>query len=152
MNPQNSQLAYQEAAVRNGSPIDLIIVLYDILARDLQKAVSAMQAGNIEERTRHLKHGFLALQQLDSTLKLEEGGDLVTSMTRFYDMLRTEMMAAQVKQDPAVLQNLQSLLFSVREAWTELNAKLSLGNPGPARSSVAASYADPEMRSSSWNG
>jgi flagellar protein FliS len=152
MNTPNSQVAYQEAAVRNGGPIDLIIVLYDILSRDLQRAVAAMQAGNIEERTRHLKHGFLALQQLDATLNLEEGGALVTSMARFYDMLRTQMMSAQVRQDPAVLQNLQDLLFSVREAWTELKAKLSSAGLAQSRRSAGSAFGDPEVRSSSWNG
>ena len=51
MNAKRNQLAYQEAAVRNASPIELVIMLYDILARDLHAAIEAMEAGNIELRS-----------------------------------------------------------------------------------------------------
>ena len=125
MNAKRTQLAYQEAAVRNASAIDLVIMLYDILAHDLHAAIEAMGAGNIERRCAKLKHGFLALQQLEGTLNMEEGGELATNISRFYSMLRSQMMKAQIQQDPGVLQELVQLLFRVREAWVELNSRLA---------------------------
>jgi flagellar secretion chaperone FliS len=125
MNANRNQLAYQEAAVRNAGAIELVIMLYDILARDLQVAIEAMEAGNIELRSAKVKHGFLALQQLEGTLNLDEGGDLATQMSRFYSMLRSQMMKAQVDQDGGILRELVQLLFSVREAWSELNNRLT---------------------------
>ncbi len=126
MNANRNQLAYQEAAVRNASAIELVIMLYDILARDLHAAIVAMEAGNIELRSAKVKHGFLALQQLEGTLNMEEGGDLATHMSRFYSMLRRQMMKAQVDQDGGILRELVQLLFSVREAWAELNSRLAV--------------------------
>ena len=117
MNPNRTQVAYQEAAVRNANAIELVIMLYDILARDLHGAIEAMEAGSIEARTTKLKHGFLALQQLEGSLPTEEGGDLAAGMSRFYSMLRAQMMKAQVQQDPAILREIIQLLFSGREAW-----------------------------------
>jgi flagellar secretion chaperone FliS len=125
MNANRHQLAYQEAAVRNANAIELIVMLYDILARDLHTAIEAMEAGDIELRSAKLKHGFLALQQLEGTLNMEEGGELATNMSRFYSMLRDQMMKAQVQQEPAVLRELVQLLFSVREAWMELSSRLA---------------------------
>jgi len=127
MNSKRNQLAYEEAVVRNASQIELVIMLYDILARDLHAAIDAMRAGNIELRSAKLKHGFLALQQLEGSLNLDEGGELATNMSRFYSMLRGQMMKAQVRQDAAVLEELVQLLFSVREAWVELNGRLAVG-------------------------
>lgn len=124
MSAKQNQLAYQEAAVRNANAIELVIILYDILARDLHSAIEAMKAGNIELRSSKLKHGFLALQQLKGTLNLDEGGELEANMSRFYSMLRRQMMKAQAQQDAAVLNELIQLLFSVREAWAELNGRL----------------------------
>jgi len=152
MNPQNSQLAYQEAVVRNASPIDLVIILYDVLARDLQKAISAMQAHHIEERSRHLKHGFLVLQQLDETLHVQQGGDLVGAMGKFYGMIRNQMMVAQVQQDPSVLQRVLELLFSVRESWMELKTRLAASDQGSSRQKPKSLYGETELRSESWNG
>jgi len=140
MNPKRTQLAYQEAAVRNASAVELVIMLYDILAHDLQSAIEAMKAGNIEARTAKLKHGFLALQQLEGTLRLEEGGDLAAKLSRFYSMMRAQMMTAQTQQDPGILRELIQLLFSVREAWVEVNDRQAAGSeaamtqsPSPAR-------------------
>ncbi len=121
MNSNRPQVAYQEAAVRNAGAIELVIMLYDILSRDLHGAIEAMEGGHIEARTEKLKHGFLVLQQLEGSLQIEEGGDLAAGMSRFYSMLRSQMMKAQVEQDPAVLRELVQLLFSVREAWVEVN-------------------------------
>jgi flagellar secretion chaperone FliS len=125
MNAKRNQLAYQEAAVRNASAIELVIMLYDILARDLHAAIEAMEAGNIELRTAKVKHGLLALQQLEGTLNMDEGGELATNMSRFYSMMRGQMLKAQIRQDAAVLRELIQLLFSVREAWVELSNRLT---------------------------
>lgn len=123
MKTNTNQLAYQEAAARNASAIELVIMLYDILVRDLHGAIEAMEADNIEARTAKLKHGFLVLQQLEGTLPMDEDGDLAAGMSRFYSMLRAQMMKAQVEQDPEILQELIQLLFSVREAWVEVNSR-----------------------------
>ncbi len=148
MNPNRTQVAYQEAAVRNANAIELVIMLYDILARDLHGAIDAMEAGNIEARSTKLKHGFLALQQLEGSLPIDEGGDLAAGMSRFYSMLRAQMMKAQVQQDSAILRELIQLLFSVREAWVELN------NRQTATAEVATAQASPsaptQAQSASW--
>ena len=139
MNAKQNQLAYQEAAVRNANPIDLVIMLYDILARDLHSAIEAMEAGNIELRSAKLKHGFLALQQLEGSLNMD-GGEMATSMSRYYSMLRAHMMKAQIQQDAGMLRELVQLLFSVREAWDELNRRLTASVQAPASQIQTASW------------
>jgi flagellar secretion chaperone FliS len=129
MSANRTQLAYQEAAVRNASAVELIVMLYDILARDLHAAIEAMESGNIEGRTAKLKHGFLALQQLEGSLNLDEGGELASTMSRFYSMLRSQMMKAQIQQNPGVLRELIQLLFSVREAWMEVSGRPAAPSP-----------------------
>ena len=78
-----NQLAYQEVAVGNANAIELVVMLYDILAQDLHRAIEAMEAGDIELRSAKLKHGFLALQQLEGSLNMDEGGEMATSMSRY---------------------------------------------------------------------
>src|SRR5271166_5815763 len=99
MKTRQHQLAYQEAAVRSASPVELVIILYDILALDLHAAIEAMEASDIELRSARLKHGFLVLQQLEGSLNMEGGGEAATNMSRFYSMLRGQMMKAQIEQD-----------------------------------------------------
>ena len=138
MNAKRNQLAYQEAAVRNASAIELVIILYDVLARDLHDAIAAMERGHIEGRSAKLKHGLLALQQLEGSLNLDEGGELATQMSRFYSMLRSQIMKAQIEQDGEILRELVQLLFSVREAWAELNSRLAAPPAAPAAQAASS--------------
>ncbi len=153
MNANRTQIAYQEAAVRNANSIELVVMLYDILSRDLHGAIEAMESGNIELRTAKLKHGFLALQQLEGSMDLEQGGDFVSNLSRFYSMLRSQMMTAQIRKDPAVLRELIQLLFSVREAWTELNTRstVSLEPLSAQNLTPVTAEAEPErFQTASW--
>lgn len=151
MNRNQHQLAYQEAAVRNASSVELVIILYDILARDLQGAIQALEAGKIEARTAKLKHGFLALQQLEGTLDLDGGGEFATHLSRFYSMMRGQMMKAQFQRDPAILRQLIQLLFSVREAWVEVSTrqKPTAAPPQTVRA-VRPAYGEQETQTASW--
>jgi flagellar protein FliS len=150
MNAKRNQLAYQEAAARNASAIELVIMLYDILARDLHAAIEAMEAGNIELRSAKVKHGLLALQQLEGTLNMDAGGELATNMSRFYSMMRGQMLKAQIRQDAAVLRELIQLLFSVREAWVELSNRLTTASSEavPAQGSLQSPMDAPELEQS----
>jgi flagellar protein FliS len=147
-----SQLAYQEAAVRNANAVELVVMLYDILAKDLQRAIASMEAGDIEARTRHVKHGLLVLQQLEGTLDMEQGGQLASSMSRFYHMMRSQMMKAQIEQDASILGELVQLLLSVREAWVQINTR----NAGAAGETFIragkSAYDLAETQSASWSG
>lgn len=138
--------------MRNAGAIDLVVVLYDILASDLHGAIEAIEAGNIELRSAKLKHGFLVLQQLEGTLNLEEGGDLAANMSRFYSMLRSQMITAQIQQDAAVLREVIQLLFSVREAWVELSNRLAASSDSAAvqGSSPAPAPGSEQTQTASW--
>ena len=54
---------------------------------------------------------------------MEESGELATGMSRFYSMLRSQMMKAQIQQDLGILGELVELLFRVREAWAEVSQR-----------------------------
>jgi flagellar protein FliS len=158
MSANRTQLAYQEAAVRNASAVELVIMLYDILVRDLHGAIGALDGGDIEGRTGKLKHGFLVLQQLEGTLNLDEGGELASNMSRFYSMLRSQMMKAQIQQDPGVLRELVQLLCGVREAWVEVSRRTTVPseiaraqNSSPAYKPAAHPAHDSEqIQTASW--
>ena len=151
MNRNRPQLAYQEAAVRNATTVELVIILYDILARDLQAAIEAMEARNIEARTAKLKHGFLVIAQLEGTLDREGGGEFATNLSRFYSMMRGQMMKAQFQKDPAILRQLIQLLLSVREAWVEVSSRQSPTSVSPASApAVKHSYGEQETQTASW--
>jgi len=144
----NSQISYQQAAVRNASAVELVIMLYDVLMRDLQQAIAAMQDGDIEGRTTRLKHALLALEQLEGSLDMEAGGQLATSLSRLYSVTRRQIIDAQVRQAPEILTEMLALLLDVRGAWVEVS---SASGPDKAAQSPYRSV-ESEGPSFSWRG
>ncbi len=123
MMPTPPALAYRRAAAQQASVVGLVIALYDTLAGDLQRAVAAMLANNIEERSLQLKHGFAVLTQLDSLIDMERGGQTAINLRRFYAYARQEMLRAQFTCNPALIENVSGLLLEVRGAWQEVDTR-----------------------------
>ena len=136
MIPTPPALAYRRAATQQASVIGLVIALYDTLAGDLQRAAAAMDRGQIEDRSRQLKHGFAVLTQLDSLIDMERGGQTAQHLRRFYNHIRGQMLQAQFEADAAILIRTAGLLIDVRGAWQEVDTRtthqmLSLPADGP---------------------
>ncbi len=143
MNPLN----YRKIAVESASPAGLVILMYDTLVGDIQRAVAAMHAGNIEERCQHMHHAFQVLQQLELFLDLQNGGDTAKSLLQFYDYLRAVLLEAQCKQSIALMEKQIALILEVREAWQTLDAAADRSLPSrPAYSAMA-----PEPTLSNWS-
>lgn len=140
MNPNSSQRSYLRAAVQEASPAGLVVILYDLLVEDLQRAIAALRRDAIEERSRHLKHALLVLQLLDCYLDLEHGGAAAGSLSAFYSHLRAQLLHAQFRSDPAPLERQIALVLDVREAWQAVDANPSAKPPvtSPAHSTSSA--------------
>ena len=137
------------AATENASTAGLVMILFDLLINDLNNSIAAMEAQDIEKRTAELNHGFLVLQQLQSSVDMENGGEAAAHFSRFYSVIRCKMLEAQIKKDPAILRRQIELLLDVRQAWQQV----STPTPAPATDSgtttVSAGTQD-EQSTASW--
>jgi flagellar protein FliS len=110
------------SAVQEATPAGLVVILYDILVGDLRRAINSMRSGDVEQRCDRLKHGLSALQLLEGSLDYENGGDTAQTLARFYSHIRRQVLQAQFENDPRILEQQIKLIFSVREAWQEVNS------------------------------
>jgi len=147
MSPQDNQLAYRQAAIREADPIDLVIALYDILAKDLRDAITAMEAREVETRTAKLKHGLLALHQLQAATD-QEAGEVARGLSTLYSTMRGKIMEAQIKQDPEILREQLNRVLQLRSAWAQVNQCQPPASPAgvpQALSHAGGAGADPEQ-------
>jgi flagellar protein FliS len=145
MRKSATELTYLRAAAQNASPIGLVIVLYDLLVRDLKQAISAFASGDIERRTAEIKHSFLVLQQLEGSLDMENGGDAAKHLSAFYSTVRCKILEAQIKADPDILRRQIELVLDVRQAWQQVD-KPNLGSPHEADQAVGSGQATNRAR------
>jgi flagellar protein FliS len=98
-----------------------MILLFDMLIADLERAISAIAEGNIEKRSSELKHAFTMLQQLEDSLDRENGGQAAETFSAFYAAVRGKLLEAHIKVSPDMLRRQIDLLLEVRQAWQQVD-------------------------------
>lgn len=116
-----ASLEYRRAATQQASVVGLVIALHDTLMGDLRRAVEAMKRHDIQERCDQLIHGFKVLQQLDAMIDMENGGETAINIRRFYKHIRGQMLAAQFKLSPEILEEQIRIVLEVRQAWQQID-------------------------------
>jgi flagellar protein FliS len=156
MMKSKTELTYLRAAAQSASAVGLVIILYDLLVQDLEKAIAAR---DIETRTAEIKHSFLVLQQLEGSLDDENGGEPAKTLASFYAVLRCRILEGQIKASPEILREQIALVLDVREAWQQVDKPnlglaqtqgkaIASGNNGEY--SAAPSARPEEFVSTSW--
>jgi len=111
---------YQEVEVKISTPIELIVLLYDVAVASIQKAQEYMAARDIGGRTRCLNKAMAILTELHANLNFETGGDIAASLDRLYRYMKDCIFQANLRQDAARLKEIARLLSSLREAWLKV--------------------------------
>jgi flagellar protein FliS len=144
--------AYRQTEVQTASPVEVVIMLYDTLVRDLNQVIAAVRVQDVEERVRQSNHVFSVLQQLDLMLDHENGGDTAKELARVYSYVRARVIESQIKLDTAILERQIEFILQVREAW-QSSVNASQMSVVPA-SGDGRSYSDAtgkDSQSCSWS-
>lgn len=114
--------AYREADVQSSSPVEVVIMLYDVLVRDMRWVIAAILAGDIEGRVNQSNHAFAVLQQLECLLDMENGGSTAKDLSRFYSHLRAKVLEVQWKLLPSLLERQIEMVLELRQGWVQAMA------------------------------
>ena len=127
MNP-SARAAYMDASVATASPARLLVMLYERLTLDCQRALDAQRAGDHQEAHRQLLHAQDIVMELRASLKTDawEGGPALASL---YDYLHTRLINANVKRDVAITEHCLGLVQDLAQTWREaaLQATTAIG-------------------------
>jgi flagellar protein FliS len=119
--------AYTQSSLSTASPQKLIVLLYDRLVLDLDRAEHALLAGDAAGR--HLVHAQDIIMELLSSLDLDVW-DGAAGLQSLYTYLHTELVRANVRRDVAKVVACRELIVPLRDAWREALAGMSAA---PAR-------------------
>ncbi|MCZ2830291.1 flagellar export chaperone FliS [Modestobacter sp. VKM Ac-2986] len=115
---------YLGDAVSTASPQRLLVMLYDRLALDLERAESALTTGDREQANNLLQHAQDIVLELQSSLQVEswEGGPRLSAL---YTWLHGELVRANVKGDLRRVGDCRKIVEPLRDAWREAAASLA---------------------------
>jgi flagellar secretion chaperone FliS len=115
---------YLGDSVATASPQQLLVMLYDRLALDLERAENALVAGDREEAGSQLRHAQDIVFELRTSLRVDvwEGGPRLAAL---YTWLITELTTATVKHDRNRVASCRQIVEPLRDAWRQAAASLA---------------------------
>src|SRR4051812_34455766 len=124
MSTASLRARYLGDAVATASPQQVLVMLYDRLALDLERAQKAVAAGERSEASEQLQHAQEIVLELLSSLQVDawEGGPRLAAL---YNWLLSEMITANVKGDSNRVASCRQVVEPLRDAWRQAAATLS---------------------------
>jgi flagellar protein FliS len=121
MSAASLRARYMGDAVTTASPQRLLVMLYDRLALDLERAQTALAAGDREEAGAQLQHAQEIVLELLASLQVDawEGGPRLAAL---YNWLVTELVTANVKGDANRVSSCRQVVEPLRDAWRQAAA------------------------------
>lgn len=123
------QDAYRKQDVLTASPVDLIIMLYDALKRNIVMGKRGISSKNVPLAHKHLMKAQLIVTELINSLDMNY--EISDNLLELYNFALKSIADANMQKDPAPLDPVIEMVESIREAWVtvsrESRGTLTLG-------------------------
>ncbi|ANB74364.1 flagellar protein FliS [Paraburkholderia phytofirmans OLGA172] len=114
-----------ETSVNSASPYELVALLFQGARRAIRMGRVHMQNGNIPEKGKLISQAIVIVGGgLQQGLNLEQGGDLAQRLNALYDYMTRRLLEANVRNDPALLDEIDSLLATIEDGWNGIKPEL----------------------------
>jgi flagellar secretion chaperone FliS len=115
---------YLGDSVSTASPQQLLVMLYDRLALDLERGQAALEAKDHAAANEELQHAQTIVLELLSSLQVDawEGGPRLAALYRW---LHAELLTANLRKDVGRVGSCRQVVEPLRDAWRQAAASLS---------------------------
>ena len=112
---------YQEVAITTQSRGRLVVMLYDGAIKFLKLAINELNAGNMEEKWAYIKKAMDIIDELNTVLDMEAGGEVATNLRNLYLFMTRHLNTANIKQDPQMINEVIKLLEELNQGWKAIS-------------------------------
>ncbi len=115
---------YLGDSVATASPQRILVMLYDRLVLDLERAELALETGDRTEAAAQIQHAQDIVFELRESLRVDawEGGPRLAAL---YTWMITELVQAGVKRDRNRVSACRQIAEPLRDAWRQAAATLA---------------------------
>ncbi len=107
--------------VEEATPHRLIQMLLEGALDKIAAARGHMLHGDKAEKGRHISWAISIISGLQASLDMERGGEISQNLDALYDYMVRRLGEAGAKDDPALLDEVASLLQEVKGAWEQIS-------------------------------
>ena len=124
MSTASLRARYLGASVSTASPQQLLVMLYDRLALDLERAEEGLTNDDQDTARENLVHAQEIILELRASLNVEvwDGGPRLAAL---YSWLVGELIQANLKNDIRRVRDCRQVVEPLRDAWREAAASLA---------------------------
>ncbi|PSJ22551.1 flagellar export chaperone FliS [Halomonas sp. ND22Bw] len=110
-----------ESGVNSASPHKLIVMLFDGALAAIRAARIHIEAGNTAEKGKSINKALdIVSGGLAPALDAERGGEIAANLASLYDYIARQLLAANLRNDMARLDEAERLLGDIASAWREI--------------------------------
>jgi flagellar protein FliS len=111
--------AYQRNQLTTTDSGTVLLMLYQGAIDSVQRARQSMEQGDMAEKGKHILRANDIVSQFMASLDYDIGGELAQNLEGLYRYMLDQMLLANVKNDPKLLEIVASLLITLKQGWEE---------------------------------
>ena len=115
-NPYRAASAYRDHAVTTASPARIVVLVFERLILDMERALAAIQAG--EHPHAHLIHAQELVVTLLDALNTS-AWEHAPQLAQIYMHVHRNLVTANVEQDPKRIHSCLEIVTPLRDAWSQ---------------------------------
>lgn len=119
--PWNS---YKQVSAQTASPGQLVLMLYDGALRFLERSLKGFEYDDPLEFNQTISNNLIRAQtilgELNSSLNMDQGGELAVTLRRLYGYMDDRLNESNVRKTPEGIRDTIRRLTIIRDAWQQM--------------------------------
>ncbi len=120
MSSQRGLTTYRQTQVQSRTPLELVVMLYDGALKFLHQAREAIERGDIPARRDASSRAITIISELQSTLNMQQGGELAERLDALYAYVNGRIIAAAAENSVGPIDDATRVLNKLREGWVAI--------------------------------
>jgi flagellar secretion chaperone FliS len=123
MTIRNPRETYLAASVSTASPSQLLVMLYERLVMDVERAADALRRGEPSQAHEPLLHAQEIVLELNASLD-QKAWDGAPGLASLYDYLHHELIRANIGKDLKIAEFCLQTVTTLRDTWRDAAGSL----------------------------
>jgi flagellar protein FliS len=131
MHPGTAANQYLRTQVKSSQPLELVVMMYDAALRFTATAREAMIKGDIPTRRTAISKAMAIINELQSSLDMQQGGPIAEELDRLYTWITTCLLDAVSRKDHRPIDDARKVIETLRSAWQTIATAGPNGSAAP---------------------
>ncbi|NOQ94571.1 MAG: flagellar export chaperone FliS [Methylophaga sp.] len=106
-----------QGGVETASPHRLVQMLMEGALEKILAAKGFMAVNDVAKKGEHISWAISIIDSLRSCLNVEAGGEFAQNLTSLYNYMEQQLLQANIKNDPKLLDEVGKLMIQVKSGW-----------------------------------